>query len=367
MSVHTLVIGAGPAGLATSRELTRAGVAHLVCERGDGVGHTWANLYDSLVLHTGKHLSALPGMPFPRSTPLFPTRREFLDYLQRYADAFHVPVRTRNEIVSVRRADGDWVVATTAGEALTARSLVLATGIVANPYLPPLPGRERFRGRVAHSVEYRRPDGCRGRRILVVGSGNSAGEIAAELAGAGAEVTIAVRSGARVVPRQLLGVPIQYVSVLLARLPRSAQQAAIRATARLSQRLHGPAVLPVPPAARCAGIPLIGFHLVDAIRAGAIRMERNVAELTADGARFESGSAQPFDEVIMATGFRAAVAPLGSLIDLDGCGFARRTGRVASADQERLFFVGHNYDGRGGLRNIHQDARLVARLIARSL
>jgi Predicted flavoprotein involved in K+ transport len=70
--VDALIVGAGPAGLATSRELSRAGVEHRVLERGDVIGHTWANLYDGLVLHTGKHLSALPGLPFRASTPLFP-------------------------------------------------------------------------------------------------------------------------------------------------------------------------------------------------------------------------------------------------------------------------------------------------------
>ena len=71
------MIGAGPAGLASSRELTRAGIRHLVLERGETIGHTWVHLYDGLVLHTGKHLSALPGMPFPSSTPLFPSRENF--------------------------------------------------------------------------------------------------------------------------------------------------------------------------------------------------------------------------------------------------------------------------------------------------
>ncbi len=80
MTVDAVVIGAGPAGLATSRELGRRGVAHVVLERGDRIGYTWANLYDSLVLHTGKHMSALPGLRFPESTPLFPTRRDFVEY-----------------------------------------------------------------------------------------------------------------------------------------------------------------------------------------------------------------------------------------------------------------------------------------------
>ena len=93
-SHEAIVVGAGPAGLATSRELARAGVEHRVLERGDQVGYTWANLYDSLVLHTGRHLSALPGLAFPSGTPLFPPRRDFLDYLHRYASTFSLPIET---------------------------------------------------------------------------------------------------------------------------------------------------------------------------------------------------------------------------------------------------------------------------------
>jgi hypothetical protein len=111
-------------------------------------------------------------------------------------------------------------------------------------------------------------------------------------------------------------------------------------------------------------VPLIGFNLVDAIRAGTIRLKRGVAGFTPAGVRFDDATDESFDDVILATGYRAAVTILGSLIRTDRCGFAVRTGRVTSADQPNLFFVGHNYDIRGGLRNIAQDARLVGKLIA---
>ena len=186
-SHETIVVGAGPAGLATSRELTRAGVDHCVLERGDQLGHTWANLYDSLVLHTGRHLSALPGLAFPSGTPLFPPRRDFLDYLHRYASAFSLPIETSSEVLAIERQADQWIVRLRSGAALGARTLVVATGIVANPHVPEISGRDRFTGRVMHSVDYRRPAGMKGRRVLVVGAGNSAGEISVELARAGAE------------------------------------------------------------------------------------------------------------------------------------------------------------------------------------
>lgn len=370
-----LVIGAGPAGLATSRELSVRGVDHLVLERGDRIGHVWANLYDGLVLHTGKHLSALPGMAFPASAPLFPTRRDFLDYLHRYAESFQTPVQTNTEVAGVERAHDGWVVRTrqrsaaswTRGADLRSRIVVLATGIVSNPHVPAIPTHDRFRGRIIHSVAYRRPGAFVGHRVLVVGAGNSAAEISVELARAGAHVTIAVRSGARVVPRELFGIPIQYFAVALAALPRPMNRLVNELVTSLSARSRGPAVLPRAASRQCSNVPLIGFHLIDAIRAATIRLKGGVSEFTADAVRFDDGSEEAFDHVILATGYRAAVRALGDLIRTDDCGFATRHTRVVSRDQPDLYFVGHNYDTRGGLRNIAQDARLAAKLVARSL
>jgi cation diffusion facilitator CzcD-associated flavoprotein CzcO len=361
--VDAVVIGAGPAGLATSRELTRAGVEHVVLERGDRAGHTWANLYDSLVLHTGRHLSSLPGMRFPRGTSLFPTRLEFVDYLDRYACG--LPVRTSSRVEEARRSEDGWLLRISDGRVMRARTLVVATGIVSNPLSADIPGRTRFTRRIMHSVEYRRPHPFAGQRVLVVGAGNSAGEISAELAAAGVDVTVAVRSGARVVPRQLLGIPIQYVAVLLAGLPRHFQREISAAVARVSALARGTAVLPAARDRLCSDIPLIGFHLVDAIRAGRIRLRGAIQEFTGTGVRFMDGKEEPFDAVILATGYRAALDLLGGAIARDECGFARRDGRVASADQLDLYFVGHNYDTRGALLNISRDARTTAALIAR--
>jgi cation diffusion facilitator CzcD-associated flavoprotein CzcO len=358
-----LVVGAGPAGLATSRELTVRGIPHAVLERGPTIAHTWENLYDGLVLHTGKLFSALPGMPFPKSTPLFPTRRDFLDYLARYADRFHAPVRTGCDVTDVCRDVDRWRLRLRDGRELAARSLVVATGIVSNPQRPRFPNQHAFAGPVMHSAEYRRPDPYAGERILVVGAGNSAGEISVELANAGAQVAVAVRSGARVVPRELFGVPIQYFGVAIGALPKRLQRAINNLTSELSSRVRPP-VLPPGSVGPCSGVPLIGFHFVDAVRAGVIRVKPGVAEFTARGVRFTDASHEDFDRVILATGYRAALDFLAGTVRIDACGFARRRDRVVSADAPDLYFVGHNYDTRGGLRNIYHDARHAARSIA---
>ncbi|HYK83566.1 MAG TPA: NAD(P)/FAD-dependent oxidoreductase [Gemmatimonadales bacterium] len=364
--VRVLVVGAGPAGLAASQQLQQRGIAHRVLERGDTVGYTWANLYDSLTLHTGKHMSSLPGLAFPRSAPLFLPRREFWEYLRHYARTFTLPVETACTVEQITRADGAWTVGTNRGPLDTA-ILLIATGIVANPRIPRFPGQDRFRGPVIHSVAYQRPAPYVGRRVLIVGVGNSGAEIGSEIAAAGGRVTIAVRSGANVVPLTLAGLPIQYIAYWVRKLPRKLQEGAVALVRLTSELRRGPPVLPRPAHSPLDAIPVIGFHLVDAICAGLIDVRAAVAELTAEGARFTDGTEGRFDEIILATGFAAALGPLGSLIQLDPRGFARRRDRVVSLDQAGLYFVGHNYDATGGLFNINRDARLAAKLIASAL
>lgn len=354
-----VVIGAGPAGLATGRELLRAGVQPLILERGEGPGHVWANLYDSLTLHTGKHMSALPGLPFPRSAPTFMPRAQFVDYLAEYARTFRLPIRVRTFVTRVECRDGGWRIETSAG-VLSARALVVATGIVSNPRAPYIAGQEGFTGRVTHAAEYRRPDPHSGRRVLVVGVGNSGAEIASELARAGVDVAIAVRSGANVVPRALFGVPIQYLGYWVRKLPRAAQNVIVAAMASLTELRRGEPVLPRSARGPLDAIPVIGFGLVDAIRSGRVTVKPGIETFTRDGVRFTDGSESAFDDVILATGYAAALQPVRSLVRVDERGFAVRSDRVTSADQRGLYFVGHNYDATGGLHNIGRDARLVA-------
>jgi thioredoxin reductase len=364
-ATDTLVVGAGPAGLATAAELARRGVPYRVVERGDTLGHTWAHLYDSLTLHTGRHMSTLPGMPFARGTALFPSRREFLDYLHAYARRHAIRVETGAEVRHLERADGGWTATLSTGERITAPHVVMATGIVSNPRIPPLPGRERFRGRVLHAAEYQRPGEFIGKRVLVVGVGNSGGEIGSELARAGAQVTVSVRSGAHVVPRQIGPLPAQYVRYLIGKLPRRVQEVVLARTQARLQRRFGPPVLPRPAHSPLDAIPLIGFHLVDCIREGLVdlRLAAPVA-FTEDGVRFADGSMGIYDVVLLATGYAPALAPLGGLVRVDAKGFAVRRDRVASADQPGLWFVGHNYDHSGGITNIRRDAQLAAAAIA---
>ena len=361
-STLVAVIGAGPAGLAVSYTLARKNLDHVVFERGEAVGHSWSNVYESLRLHTGKHMSALPGMPYPGTTPLFPSRQTFLDYLQEYALRFKLPIETDCVVTAVGKQDDGWQLSTPMGE-LRAQHLVMATGIMPVPNIPQFKGQEKYGGHIIHTALYRCPEPYVGKKVLVVGVGNSGAEIATELNRAGAHVAVSIRTGANFVPLTLLGVPIQYYSRWMQVLPKPLRQVIALASTSVVERLRGGVVIQKPGYGPLERQPVIGFSLVNAVRDGSIAVRTGIQRFTSDGTLFIDGSSDAFDEVILATGYRAAIAMLDNLVHRDERGFALRN-RVVSMDQPNLYFVGHNYGTVGALLNIGRDAGLVARIIA---
>src|SRR5690606_11132881 len=150
---------------------------------------------------------------------------------------------------------------------------------------PEVHWRSDYHGRVLHSVEIRRRYPFGGRRVLWVGVGISWGEIGSELARARISATVAVRSGANVVPLTIAGIPIQYLSVYVRKLPRNVQERIVAMVGRISEKRSGPPVLPRAQHSPLDAIPLIGFHLVDEIRAGRIMVRPGVQRFTATGVR----------------------------------------------------------------------------------
>ena len=155
---------------------------------------------------------------------------------------------------------------------------------MANPRAPAIAGADAFTragGQLLHSAGYRRPNDFIGKRVLVVGVGNSGGEIASELARARARVTIAVRSGANVVPREILGIPIQYLARYIRKLPRRAREAVVRAVGKIVEKRRGPPVLPRPAYGPLDAIPLTNDDVVVSIHACGALTDR-VLERAAD-------------------------------------------------------------------------------------
>src|SRR5690348_15099460 len=169
---ETLVIGAGPAGLAVAAELRRRALGVTVVDRADAVGATWRSHYERLHLHTARALSGLPGLPIPRAYGRWVPRARVVDYLESYAAANGIAPRLGVEVTRLERDRGRWRATTTDGE-IEADRAVVATGYNHTPAIPDWPGRAGFAGEVVHSTAYRSGSAYRGRRALVVGAGNS--------------------------------------------------------------------------------------------------------------------------------------------------------------------------------------------------
>ncbi len=366
---EVLIIGGGPAGLATAACLKRRGIPARILEQGGAVAQSWEDYYDRLHLHTGKHLSGLPGRPVPRDAPLYLPRAKVVDYFQDYARHFDLAVSTGERVLSVRRepdGSGDWRVETSRG-VRRAPAVVVATGYFLNPHRPAFPGQGRFGGPIIHSSEYRNPASVAGERVLVVGLGNSAAEIAVELAGASRTVGLSIRAGANIVPRDLFGVlPIQYAGYLLRRLPPVLARPVVAGLERQGRRRLRSAGLPPASYATLERIPVIGLDLIRAIRARRVTVYGAIERLDPGRVHFADGRTRPFDAIVLGTGYTPVLSFLRDLAP-DPATLIPETG-VASPAKPGLYFVGFHRTTAGMLYLIgRREAPEAARLIAAQL
>jgi cation diffusion facilitator CzcD-associated flavoprotein CzcO len=368
-----IVIGSGPAGLATGAELVRRGLDVTVLERGPRPAAAWAARYDGLRFNTSRWWSALPGAPFPRAYGWFPTRDQYVEYLDDYRTRHHVRVRTG---VAVRRLDpaatGGWRLDTDAGMLHTAH-VVVATGIYNVPRVPDWAVGTDFLGTVRHSRDYRNAEAYRGRRVLVVGAGSTGMEIARELAeGGAAEVLLSVRTPPTILLRSSGGIPGDLPVPLFLKLPPHVVD---RIVARIQRATVGDLSelgLDEPPSGaftqlleRGAGTAIVDMDVIDAIRRGAVRVVPAVGRLTRTGAFLGDGSHVGVDDVIAATGYTTGLATLvghvDGVLDHRGMPFADDGSEALPG----LRFVGYVY--RPGITGYAgRIARRAAREIAES-
>jgi cation diffusion facilitator CzcD-associated flavoprotein CzcO len=358
--VEAIVVGAGPAGLAAAACLMHRGADCLVLEREPTVGAAWRRHYDRLHLHTSKRTSALPFLPFPRSTPRYPSREEVVAYLERYAAAHRIAPRLGEEVRAARRIDGGWRVETARGVHL-ARHLVVASGACGEPVLPRWPGMDGFGGAVLHSSAYRNGAPWRGADVLVVGLGNSGGEIAIDLHEHGARPALSVRGPVSIMPRDVLGIPTATLAIATSRLPPRVADALSRPIRRLALGdlarlgLAPPPYGPIGQIARTGKVSLLDVGTVALVRAGAIRLLGPIARFEAGGVVLEDGRRAPFAAVVLATGYRPALGWLGGVPGPDDPDAAAAIG---------LHYCGFRVVATGVLREIGREARRIARRIA---
>lgn len=207
--LDVIVIGGGQAGLASGYYLQKKGLSFLILEGSNHATGSWPHYYDSLKLFSPAQLSSLPGMKMPGKKRRYPIRVEVIRYLQDYAKKFDLPIRTNQRVTRVERNGNHFFIQTETGHVYQTKALINATGSFHNPYTPEIKGRESFLGEVLHSSVYRNPDPYTGKRVVVVGRGNSAIQIAVELADH-CKTSLAVLQPVQFVKQKVWGLDLHY-------------------------------------------------------------------------------------------------------------------------------------------------------------
>jgi putative flavoprotein involved in K+ transport len=370
--VPVIIVGGGAAGLSAAGAMARRGIEAVVLEQDAAIGGSWARRYDRLHLHTIRQFSGLAHFPIAKRYPRYLSRDQLVEYLQDYARHFDLRVITGTSVQKIRPSHSDgrgWVVDTAAGE-WHGRAVVVATGQYGRPVIPPWPGRETYAGRLDHSVAYANGVPYAGRRVLVVGAGNSGAEIATDLSEHGAAaVTISVRTPPPIVPRDPFGMPVQRTSILLSALPPAVANVLGWTTARMvigDLTRYG---MPKPDFEPYSTkrVPMIDVGFVDALKSGRVTVRAAVERLTPDGVVFADGTSGSFDAIIAATGFTTGLA---SLLDAPGALDEHGEPRGGSGEPTAhagLYFNGYVHSLRGHLFEANLSSRRLARNLQRFL
>ena len=366
----TLIIGAGPAGLAVAGRLRQAGLAFVIIEKSDRVGDSWHRHYERLHLHTVKQLSHLPGLEFPEEYPRYVPRQELADYYDDYARTFSIEPLFGEEAQTVRRSDDTWLTTTGTGLEISSDHVVVATGLNQAPHQPDYPGVEDFTGRIVHSREYRNPDPFLGEKVLVVGMGNTGAEIALDLSEAGVETTMSVRGPVNIVPRDVLGRPTQLTARMLARLPVAVGDRIGTLLRRMTvgdltgYGITTPDIAPLAQLRERGKTPVIDVGTVEAIKKGQIAVRPAIDHFETDRVVFTDGGEGRHDTVILATGYRPLLEDL--LPDphdlLDEKGLPRQVS--GDGPNRGLFFVGFDNHRPGGVLGtvVEESAEVVEQI-----
>ena len=375
MTARAAVIGAGASGLVTAKLLIESGVETTVYEAGSHVGGLWvydndngqAIAYRNLHINTHKRRTQFRHFPFPAGTIDFARHDTLAKYFEDYANYFDIVPRIRfnDRVLEVRPSGAQWTVTGAASGTETFDSVVVASGHYGQPRWPELPGH--FAGDIVHSAAYRTQEGYAGKRVLLIGIGQSACDIAVDVSWVADRTVISARTGALVGPRWVLaGVPRD---LLLTRLDGvHAPRYVLERLSRAALFLHSGSIEKYGfrrPPGRTQ--PSDNQFLASLVRYGRIALEPGIKAVDGREVEFENGHREEFDRIIAATGYLVSLPFLKGVVEItpdcsDVLGLYKR---VASIDNPGLYFVGLVGVHLGGppLQLYERQAELVADLV----
>lgn len=368
------IIGAGPAGLAMTRSLLAKGIGVDVYEKHSDVGGIWdpANpgspIYKSAHFISSKTMSAYFDYPMPDDYPDYPDNRQVLAYHRSFARAydlyrhiqFNTPVRSVEKLAQHKASGERWLVTLANGGQLQYGSVVCASGITWDPVMPDLPGAESFMGEIMHSVSYRDADLFRGKRVLVIGAGNSGCDIACDAGQSADAAFISVRRGYYFIPKHILGQPADVFGESSKWMPTRVSQFVF---GKLLKLLIGDLTklgLPAPDHRILESHPIMNDQLIHNLRHGDVRAKGDVVRLHGDSVEFKDGSREKIDIVVCATGYKWSIPYMSTDY------FRWRGGRpdlylsLFNRDHANLFALGYMETDGGAYKLFDEMADLIS-------
>lgn len=368
---RVIVIGAGPAGMATAHALEKTGVPAIILEQEARIGEPWRRRHKNLTLNTHRDFSALPGMSFPKGTPAFPGRDAVVAHITAFGETHKLPIEYGVTVDAISREDGVWAVRTN-GTRRLARDVVVATGRDKHPYMPDWKGAKTFGGRLIHAAEFGAASDYAGKSVLVIGAGNSGFDMLNHLARAKTgQLWLAARNGPSILPRRIAKVAVHKLSPLTDALPDRLADAVVATTQRL---MWGDMTRYGLPSAPGGGVSRLRSEYtaiaaddgaMAAIKAGRIIVVPTVREFLANGdVVLSDGRTIRPDVTIAATGYRTGLEGLvGEYGVLDDKGFPLVNG-ADHPNAPGLWFLGMRPNLRGCFYAAVQQAGAIAKAIS---
>lgn len=371
-NTKTLIIGAGPAGLAMAGRLTHLNEPYILLEKSNKIANAWHQHYERLHLHTDKQHSALPHLPFSPDLPTYISRLALIDYYEKYCNTFHINPLFNQEIISVKKENGQWHTLSSSGETFISENVVVCTGYNRVAIQPNWVGFEDFEGIKLHSQDYKNAKGFEGQKVLVVGMGNTGAEIALDLFENGAKPSIVVRSPMNIIKRDFMGKPAQRLAIFLSQFPHWVYDAIGLIFRKIAigdlskYGIQSPKYAPSKQLRVYAKVPVIDIGTVEQIKQGNIKVLPNIQHFDKKNVVFQDGQELPFDAVILATGYKAQIEDF--IDNSEPLLNERRYPKglwVADKLYEGLYFLGFQVPISGILRQIDIDSKTIVDRILR--